>query len=91
MKKKLIEDLRNQDLNDLEKEYIVAVVEYIDSNMQKIESDTINFETVINRMLELVRSVNDCSTGVTIIDDIVNSRKQREPFVQQQCFLLNPK
>ncbi len=77
MKEKLIEDLRNQDLNDSEKEYIVAVVEYIDSNIQKIESDTINFKTAINRMLELVHSVNDCSTGVTIIDDIVNSRKQR--------------
>ena len=77
MKEKLIEDLRNQDLHDSEKEYIVAVVEYIDSNMKKIEGDTINFGTAINKMLELVHSVNNCSTGINIIDDIVNSRKQR--------------
>ena len=76
MKEKLIEDLNNQDLNEIEKKYIVAVVEYIDSNMAKINMDSIDFKTVINEMLELVYSVNNCLTGVAYIDDIVNIRKQ---------------
>ena len=75
MKKKLIEDLKNQDLPEIEKKYIVAVVEYIDSNMQKIEEDSVDFNTVINKMLDLVQHVNNCSTGIDYIDNIVNIRK----------------
>lgn len=75
MKKKLIEDLKNQDLPEIEKKYVVAVVEYIDSNMQKIEEDSVDFNTVINKMLDLVQHVNNCSTGIDYIDNIVNIRK----------------
>ena len=32
MKEKLLDDLKNQDLQEIEKQNIVAVVEYIDSN-----------------------------------------------------------
>ena len=75
MKEKLIEDLKNQDLSDVEKKYVVAVVEYIDSNMQKMEEDSVDFNTVINKMLDLVQHVNNCSTGIDYIDNIVNIRK----------------
>lgn len=75
MKEKFIECLKNQDLHETEKKYIVSVVEYIDSNMQKIDENAINFDTVINRMLELAHSVNNCSTGIDYIDNIVDMCK----------------
>lgn len=76
MKEKLIEDLKNQDLSEYERNYIVAVVEYIDNNMRAFDDDSIDFSTIINRMLELVQNVNNCTTGIAYIDNIVDVRKK---------------
>ena len=69
MKEKLLADLKNQDLEEMDRKYIVAVVEYIDSNMQKLEGEDIDFAKANNRMLELVHSVNSCCTGIDYIDN----------------------
>jgi len=44
--------------------------------MCMLKSQEINFAIITKRMLELVQTINNCNTGVDIIDNIVNSRKQ---------------
>ena len=76
MKEKLKLALANSDLPNFEKEYLLEVVEYIDNHMSVLENQDINFGHVISTMLELVQSINNCKTGVSVIDNVVNLRKQ---------------
>lgn len=76
MKEKLMLCLKKADLPVFEKEYVLEVVKYIDDCMNKLESQDVTFESVIGTMLELAQTINNCNTGISIIDNIVNLRQQ---------------
>ena len=62
-------------LPDYEKEYIKAVVNYIDDNMDVLTNEELHYSILENRMRDLVQKVNSCTTGVDIIDGIVDVRR----------------
>ena len=101
MKEKLIKDLDNCDLSKGEKEYIIAVVKYIDSSMEPMNQDEISFTGAMSRMLEIAIAINNCQTGVEEIDGILEVRKQNaheqighfgkmgEDFIENNDFRTN--
>lgn len=76
MKEKLIMALNNEDLPEHEIQYIVSVVKYIDDGMESLENQKISFASANNKMFEMVQLINNCNTGVEIIDKIVDLRKK---------------
>ena len=71
--KSLLEDLKNADLPKYEVEYIVSVVRYIDSEMEK-NNKNISLDGSVNNMHRLVEKINTNSTGVLVIDTIEDKR-----------------
>ena len=76
MKEKLMEELLKADLPKFEIQYILVVIEFIDSNMAMLDKNKIDYGMVTNKMLELVQSINSCNTGVQVIDEIIDLRKK---------------
>ena len=76
MKEQLKKQLTNADMQGYEKEYILAVVQYIDENMETLEKEELDFTSAINKMIEVVKAINNCNTGVEIIDNITELRQQ---------------
>lgn len=73
LQKKMLEDLKREDLPKYEMEYIVAVVKYIDSEMGK-NNDNLGMFEAVNKMHELVKKINNNATGVSTIDGIEDIR-----------------
>ena len=78
--KSLLEDLKNADLPKYEMEYIVSVVRYIDSEMER-NNKNISLDGSVNNMHRLVEKINTNSTGVLVIDTI--EYKRMKSFFEQ--------
>ena len=78
--KSLLEDLKNVDLPKYEMEYIVSVVKYIDSEMEK-NNKNISLDGSVDNMHRLVEKINTNSTGVDIIDTM--EEKRMKVFFEQ--------
>ena len=45
----------------------MAVASYIDDSMRLFEKQNMSFQSIIDKMIEIVQNVNNCNTGVELI------------------------
>lgn len=81
MKEKMLDALKNENINDDEKRYIIAVASYIDECMRLYDSQNMSFQSIIDKMIEIVRDVNNCNTGIEYIDNIIELRKKNTALI----------
>ena len=77
--RKLAEEQARGDIAPYDMQYIIAVVNYIDSEVENRMGDDISFEKLSEVMLQIAKEIYCCTTGIPEIDSIV---EQRMSFLQ---------
>ena len=71
----LLDDLKTEDVPDYEREYITSVVAYLDKQMSVPTDEIATFSNQEKKMINLVSKIKQGKTGVDIIDQIQQKRK----------------
>lgn len=75
LKTDLLADLKNEDIPDYEIDYITSVVAYLDKQMSVPTDEIATFSNQEKKMINLVSKIKQGKTGVDIIDQIQQKRK----------------